>query len=466
MSKVRVRFAPSPTGNLHIGSARIALFNYLFARANGGKNILRIEDTDFDRSADIYVDNIRDGLQWLGITYDEGPIHQSSRLQLYQEYAQKILAQGHVYKCYCTEAELAEKRKIALSLGKPPKYDGHCKCLTAEQVQQFEANGQKPAIRFEVGQRKVKFHDLVRGDLEFDCSLIGDFVIIKSNGSPSYNFAAVVDDALMKISHVIRGEDHISNTPKQILLYEALGFTAPQFAHISMILGPDRTKLSKRHGAKSISEYREEGFLKEAILNLLMLMSWSPEDHQEIMTLAAAEKVFRLEDLAKSPAVFDIEKLKWLNGQYIRALPIADLTQRCLPFLRQGGVAVNAVDPAALEEVVESVKDNLTVLSEIVQYTAWYFENDLPESPRKEILAKPETASILESFARGLAGVPKLNHDSVNALLDKIIVNLSLKKGQVLKTIRLALTGRSAGPELWKIIRIFGKDKCQKRSAV
>jgi nondiscriminating glutamyl-tRNA synthetase len=453
---------------LHIGSARIALFNYLFAQSNGGTNILRIEDTDFDRSAETYVDNIIEGLQWLGIDYAEGPIRQSARLAIYQEYAQKILARGHVYKCYCTAAELEERRKIALSLGKAPKYDGRCKNLTAGQVQQFEAEGRKPAIRFEVGQRIVKFHDLVRGDLEFDCALIGDFVIIKSNGSPAYNFAAVVDDALMEISHVIRGEDHISNTPKQLLLYEALGFTPPQFAHISMILGPDRTKLSKRHGAKSISEYREEGFLKEAILNLLMLLSWSPKDNQEIIALAAAQKLFRLEDLAKSPAVFDIEKLKWLNGQYIRALPIADLTRRCLPFLKQGGAAIDAMGTTVLEEIVESVKDNLVTLSNINQYAGLYFEDEPPSGISTPLGGQEKTpgALILENFTRGLPGVAELNHDTVNVFIDKIAADLLLKKGSVMKTIRLALTGRSAGPELWRIIRIFGKEKCLKRIVV
>ncbi|MBU0686555.1 MAG: glutamate--tRNA ligase [Candidatus Margulisbacteria bacterium] len=462
MSKVRVRFAPSPTGNLHLGSARTALFNYLFVKSVDGVNILRVEDTDFDRSAEVYVENILEGLKWLGINYDEGPFYQSQRLEIYKKYADKILKEGHVYKCYCTSEELEERRKVALSLGKPPRYDGRCKKLTPEQMKKFEAEGRTATIRFEVGDRVIKFNDLVRGEVKFDCSLIGDFVIIKSNGTPAYNFAAVIDDALMKITHVVRGEDHISNTPKQILLYEALGFTPPQFAHISMILGPDRTKLSKRHGAKSVSEFMEEGYLKEALLNFLMLLSWSPKHDQEILSLDKAVKLFKLEDLSKSPSVFDIEKLQWMNGIYIRHLPVKDLTERCIPFMKQAQYDVNKYAGRQLEEIVDSVKDNLIVLSDIAKYVDFYFKDEPDYQDVKDALYKPESIKVLELFPNKIERLSEFSHESINASLAEIAKELGLKKGQVLKPVRIALTGKTAGPELWRVIRIYGAEKCKK----
>lgn len=463
MAKVKVRFAPSPTGNLHIGSARTALFNYLFTKNMGGENILRIEDTDFDRSAEAYVKNILEGLKWLGLEYDGETYRQSQRLKIYQEYAEKILKQGHVYKCYCTTEELDEQRRVQKSLGKPPKYGGRCKKLTPEQIKKYEAEGRKPTIRFEVGERVIKFNDLVRGEVKFNCSLIGDFVIIKSNGYPAYNFAAVVDDALMEITHVIRGEDHISNTPKQILLYEALGFKPPQFAHLSMILGPDRTKLSKRHGAKSVTEFRDEGFLKEALLNALMLLSWSPKHDQEILTLKAAAKLFKLEDLSKSASLFDVEKLKWMNGQYIRSLPLAELTKRCLPFLKAARLDPKKFKANTLEAVVDSVKDNLVVLAEIANYAAFYFEAQPNYENCKEQLSTADAKKVIETFILNLANLKKLSHESINAYLAKIAKDLGLKKGKVLKPIRLALSGKPSGPELWRLIAIFGINQCKTR---
>ena len=325
-NQIRVRFAPSPTGYLHIGNVRTALFNYLFAKKHNGSFILRIEDTDFDRVKKEYEDSILENLKWLGLNWNEGPdcggsyapYRQSERINTYKEYADKLLNEGRAYKCFCSGEELERKRRESLSKGLPPRYDGKCFRLSREEIASYEQKGIKPSTRFKVKDGMIEFEDIIRGKISFKGSDIGDFVILRSDGIASYNFAAAIDDALMEITHVIRGEDHLSNTPRQILLNQAIGFDIPKFAHLSMILGPDKSRLSKRHGAESVTELKEEGYLSEAVINYLSLLGWSSEDGREIMPLTDIIKNFSLERVSKSPAVFDIKKLKWINSHYIK----------------------------------------------------------------------------------------------------------------------------------------------------
>jgi len=316
---VRVRFAPSPTGHLHIGSARTALFNWLFARKMGGVFILRIEDTDLRRNVDEAFSAILSAMDWLGLHRDEGPYYQSQRLKLYREAVEKLLEEGYAYPCYCLPEELEERRREALKRGEKPMYDRHCRELSAEERERLEREGRKPAIRFKVPlEGKTVFRDIIRGEIEFVNEEIEDFVIMRKDGIPTYNLACVVDDFHMQITHIIRGEDHISNTPKQILLYKALGYPLPQFAHLPMILGPDKSRLSKRHGATSINEYREQGFLPEAMLNFLALLGWSPGGNREIISREEMIEEFSLERVKRHPAIFNYDKLVWLNSHYMK----------------------------------------------------------------------------------------------------------------------------------------------------
>src|SRR3989338_952850 len=375
-NQIRVRFAPSPTGYLHIGNVRTALFNYLFTKKYNGAFILRIEDTDFDRVKREYEDSILEDLKWLGLKWDEGsdcggnyaPYRQSERINTYKEYADKLLNEGRAYKCFCSGEELERKRKEAQSKKLPPRYDGKCRNLSGEEINRLEKQGAKPTIRFKVEDRLIEFEDMIRGKVGFKGSDIGDFVILRSDGIASYNFAAAIDDALMKITHVIRGEDHLSNTPRQILLNQAMGFDIPKFTHLSMILGPDKSRLSKRHGAESVTELKEEGYLSEAVINYLSLLGWSSEDGREIMPLTDIIKNFSLERVSKSPAVFDIKKLKWINSHYIKNKDIAELTELSIPFLVKAGVRTEAVNREWLYKVVDAIRGNIEILSEIDKY--------------------------------------------------------------------------------------------------
>lgn len=335
--EVRTRFAPAPTGILHIGGARTALFNYLFAKKFEGVFILRIEDTDVERSKPEYEKDIIDSLKWLGIEWDEF-YRQSQRIPIYRKYLEKLLEEDKAYYCFCSEEELEAQRQYQLSIGEAPRYSGKCAQLSKEEVQKYLAEGRTAVIRFKVLPKKVEFDDLIRGKLEFDASLFGDFVIAKDLNLPLYNFAVVVDDFEMKISHVIRGEEHISNTPKQILLQEALNFPSPQYAHLPMILAPDRTKLSKRHGAVGISEYKKEGYLPEALVNFMAFLGWNPGGEREIYLIPSLIKDFSLERVQKGGAVFNIKRLDFLNSFYIRQKSVEKLTEFCLPYLIERGL--------------------------------------------------------------------------------------------------------------------------------
>ena len=338
--KVRVRFAPSPTGSLHIGGARTALFNLLYARHMGGSFVLRVEDTDTERSTEESAQAIVKGLRWLGLDWDEGPekggeygpYYQSQRLHLYDEAIKKLVDEGKAYYCYCTPEELDERRKAAMAAGKPPKYDGKCRNLTLEERKKLEAEGRKPAIRLKVPQEgQTVVEDLIRGTVVFENYVLDDFIMVKSNGIPTYNFACVIDDTGMNITHIIRAEEHLSNTPKQILVYDALGYEVPQFAHVPMILAPDRSKLSKRHGATSVEEFRDQGYMAQSIINYLTLLGWSPEGNEEIFDLEKSIREFSLDRVNKTAAIYDVKKLAWINGHYMRGLDLDYVTKETIP---------------------------------------------------------------------------------------------------------------------------------------
>ncbi|MBI3582411.1 MAG: glutamate--tRNA ligase [Nitrospinae bacterium] len=472
---IRVRFAPSPTGHLHIGNVRTALFNYLFAKKHNGNFILRIEDTDFDRVKREYEESILEDLKWLGLIWDEGPdcggnyrpYRQSERLNIYKELADKLLKEGKAYKCFCSPEELEKKRKESLSKGLPPRYDGKCCNLSREEIVSYEQKGIKPSTRFKVENGLIEFEDIVRGKITFNCSDIGDFVILRSDGISAYNFAASVDDVLMKITHVIRGEDHLSNTPRQILLNQAMGFDSPHFAHLSMILGPDKSRLSKRHGAESVTELREEGYLPEAVINYLSLLGWSSEDGREIMPLNDIIKNFSIERVSKSPAVFDIKKLKWINSHYIKNKDIAELTELSIPFLKKAGVRTETVERQWLYKVIDAIKDNIETLSDINKYAGIFFDEIItPSSQSSPIRGEGQgegAAEVLKLFKEMI----ERENDITEDIADKIILGIkektNLKGKKLMMPIRIALTGKTEGPELKKIMNILGKERIIKR---
>jgi len=462
---VRVRFAPSPTGNLHIGTIRTALFNWLFARANKGTFIVRIEDTDLKRSKPEFEQNIMDGMTWFGIEYDEGPFHQSQHIQekFYDMASEKLLASQHAYHCFCTDEDLDTERKAADAAKKPYVYSQKCLTLSESDVQS-KLNEKVPyTIRFKMPDDSMTMTDLIRGEITFDLSLISDFVLMKSDGSPTYNFACVVDDASMDITHVIRGEDHISNTPRQIALYEALGHSIPQFAHMPMILGPDKSKLSKRHGATSITEYAEQGFLAEAMFNFLCLLGWSPKDEQEILSKDAIIQQFSLDRVTKSGAVFDIKKLTWMNGQYIRKLDIDAFYEWVWPFVSEENKALLKESPQ--KECLYSVRDNLDVLSDINQYLVVY---TMSEADFKQQLGEFELSeqdqTVIGLFKEKFQGVSEsFNSDDITPILDAILAETGLGKGKVFSPIRKAVTALKSGPNMGEIMVVFGKDKVLSR---
>lgn len=471
-AEVRVRFAPSPTGFLHIGGARTALFNWLYARRTGGKFILRIEDTDLARSTKESEESIIEDLKWLGLDWDEGPeiggeygpYRQTDRLELYKAAANQLLENGQAYYCYCTEEELEAQRAEAVAKGVAFKYDGRCCRLTPEERAEKEKAGLKKVIRFHIppGIGNVVVDDLVRGRVEFDSEGLGDFIIVKSDGVPAYNFAVVIDDYNMKMTHIIRAEEHLPNTPRQILIYQALGYEMPKFAHISMILGPDRTKLSKRHGATSVTQYKEQGYLPDALVNYLALLGWSPEEEREIYSPQELCQIFSLDRVAKNPAVFDNDKLKWLNGSYIRQRDIGEITELVLPFLREKGYG-GELDK--LQQIIAAVRDHLEVLSQVTDQVEVFFNDQivLVNEEAKAVLRQEQIPQVMEAFQQKLEELPVLEVENVQQVLKKLPKELGLKPKQVLFPIRIALTGKGAGPELFNLIPILGKERVLKR---
>ena len=403
-SNVRVRFAPAPTGLLHIGNARTALFNHIYAKHNGGKFILRIEDTDVERSTEASIDYILEDLKWLGIQWEEGPdrggpagpYRQSQRVRLYLDYAEQLFQEGKAYKCFCSPERLESLRKEQLSKGKMPRYDGQCRSLSEGEISKMEAEGQYPVLRFHVKRGSIAFEDLVHGKMNFDTEGIGDFIILRSDGMAAYNFACVVDDHFMHITHVIRGDDHLSNTPRQILVYQALGWESPIFAHHPLILGSDRSPLSKRHGATAVSQYRDEGFLPEALLNYLVLLGWTSPAGEEVLSLERIVEEFSLSALSKNAPIHSRKKLEWLNSIYIREKDEDQLSELLFPYLAKAGVPIQHLDAEYLRQISSVLKENLVVLSQVEEYLGIFFdEKFLFEDGAKAILSDPKNRETL-----------------------------------------------------------------------
>ncbi|MEW6662216.1 MAG: glutamate--tRNA ligase [Bacillota bacterium] len=478
MEKVRVRFAPSPTGPLHIGGARSALFNYLFAKKLGGQFILRIEDTDLERSSCASEKNILDSLRWLGIEWDEGPdvggpyapYRQTERLESYQSYVNRMMKTGHCYYCFCSEEELEQERQELMAKGELPRYLGKCRSLTPEEQARLRALGRQPVVRFRVppGQTVV-VDDLVRGQVLFESDGIGDFVVVKSDSIPTYNFAVVIDDLTMGITHIIRAEEHLSNTPRQILVYQALGAPLPQFAHISLILGKDRSKMSKRHGATSVMQYREMGYLPEALVNFLALLGWAPEGEQEIFSLEELIQEFSLDRVAKNPAVFDMDKLHWINGHYIRHTPVERLTQLGTPYLQKAGYLPQTLTTAEEDlacRIFRVLQSYLTCLSQVVDYAPLFFADTVDQSPEaQEVLAEAQVPAVVDLLTRKLNEAPELTPEVVKGILKSITKELKLGGRQVFLPVRAAVTGQVHGPELHDIIPIIGRERVFSRLA-
>ena len=469
--KIRVRIAPSPSGNLHIGTARTALFNYLFAKKTGGEYVLRIEDTDLDRSSEAYKQNIFDSLKALGLNWDEGPdvggpygpYKQSERFDIYPKYAQMLIDKGYAYECFCSNEDLDEEHRIAEEKKIPYKYSRKCLNLTKEQKDELKAKGIKPSIRFKVDAKELIFNDLVKGELKFDTGLIGDFAIMKSNGTPTYNFAVVIDDMLMKISHVIRGEDHISNTPKQILIYEALGAPVPKFGHLGMILAPDRSKLSKRHGATAVSDFIKEGYLTEALLNFVALLGWAPSDGVEIKNVDEIAADFRINEVSSSNSIFEYEKLNWMNGQYIKHMDISKLTDLAIPFLNM--YDLNKYSRKQLEHIIEVTREPITLLKDLVNDTQYFFEE--PKYDEVEEILKGDVAKlVLPKFKNDVETYDFNNeediHDKLADLRTYFKENHGFKPKETMWAIRSALTGRTRGADMVATIQILGKDEVLK----
>lgn len=470
--KPRVRFAPSPTGDLHVGNARTALFNWLFATRYRGSFILRIEDTDKERTSRIFENNILEDLQWLSLDWDEGPekggefgpYHQIERLDIYEKYLKKLLADGRVYPCYCTEDELEEERLRLLSMRMMPRYMGKCRNLTDDERKKLESGGRKAAFRFKVRPGPIAFDDLIRGIMKFEGESIGDFIIVRSNGIPAYNFAVVIDDHLMGITHVIRGEDHLSNTAIQMQIYGALGFDPPSFAHHSLILGKDRTKLSKRHGSVSVREFRKKGILPEALLNYLSLLGGNLAEEKEFASLDEIIDMFSLERAGKSGAIFDEGKLKWLNVMHIRSRGVDTLIELLQPFLEEAGYDFNRVDRTWLHQVVDAVKDNIVTLHDIGGYLDMFVDEKYRVSEEAaEILRGSAATAVLKVLRDALTQTSTSHENFYSHVIHSVKETTGLKAKNLLMPIRAAITGRTSGPELEKIFSILGRESVLRR---
>jgi len=472
MSKVRVRFAPSPTGPLHIGGARSALFNYLFAVHQKGELVLRIEDTDLERSKSEYEEEIVASLRWLGLDWDEGvdkggphsPYRQTQRLSIYQEYVQELLDKDLAYPCFCTEEELEAEREALMAKGEMPRYSGKCRSLTEEERQAYLDSGIKPAIRFKVPENQVYVvHDLVRGQVTFESDNSGDFIIMKSDGIPTYNFAVVIDDALMGITHVVRAEEHLANTPRQLMIYEALRFKRPEFAHISLILGEDRQKMSKRHGATSLIQYREQGYLPEALFNFLALLGWSPEGEEEILDKQQIADSFTLERVSRSPAVFDIDKLNWMNQQYVKKLDIQELCKRLQPFIEATPYSeqVAGLSPEQMEWFMEAVRERMVSLKDIEHLLPTFFDQPSIEEEAQQVLSQPGVKQVLQTLYSKLPS--EESPDEYRQAIKAVVKELKLKAKDVFMPVRCALTGQVHGPDLHLIMAVWGREETSQR---
>lgn len=473
----RVRFAPSPTGYLHVGGARTALFNWLYARRHGGIFVLRIEDTDVERSSADMVTGILDGLRWLGLTWDEGPgaggpyapYFQSERLDRYRAAAARLVGDGHAYPCYCAPERLREERERAEQRGEAWQYDRACLRLTADERRAYDALGTPHAIRFKVPAGRTGFDDAVHGRIEFETANVEDFVILRSDRYPTYHLSVVVDDVDMAITHVIRGDDHISNTPKHVLLFEALGAPVPRFAHVPLILGADKKRLSKRHGATSVMEYARQGYLPQAMVNFLALLGWSPGDDRELMTAAELIDSFALEGISGGNAVFNTDKLDWMNAQYLARMPMGELAHTVRPLLAAAGLDASAVvrDEARFHRLLELLRPRAKRLTDFVEQGRPLLADTVEYEPdaAEKHLSLPGVADHVQALADSLRTVSPFDEPHVEGVVRSTASERGIKAGQLIHAVRVALTGRTTSPGLFEMIVLLGRDETLRRLA-
>jgi glutamyl-tRNA synthetase len=468
---VRTRYAPSPTGDPHLGNIRTALFDWLLARRFGGQFILRIEDTDQARYAEGGVENLMAALRWLGLDWDEGPdiggpfgpYVQSQRLDIYREHADILLAGDHAYECYCSPERLDEVRKAQQARKEPPRYDNHCRDLTPERRAEAEASGVTPVVRFKTPlEGETRTADALRGEVVFQNATLDDFVILKSDGYPTYHLAAMVDDHLMEITHVLRDESWLPSAPKHFLIYQAFGWEPPVFAHVSRVLGSDRAKLSKRHGAHSVLEYRDQGYLPDALVNFLALLGWSLDDKTDVIPRQTLIENFSIERLIPNPAVFNAEKLLWLNGVYIREMPDEDLADAALPFLERH--LGRAADRALLLRIVPLIKERIKLLSEIAEMADFFFTDSELDYTTETLLGKryasdPAGArAAIEQFTAAAKALDGWSHDALEAEGRRLADQLGVKAGDLFGLIRVAVTGKTATPPLFETMEVLGRE--------
>jgi glutamyl-tRNA synthetase len=457
---VRVRFAPSPTGHLHIGGARTALFNWLYARHGGGTFILRIEDTDRSRSTDEYIEAIIEGMKWLGLDWDEGPYRQTDRFDVYESYIKKLIEEGKAYHCYCSPEELEQRRQEALAQGRPPKYDGRCRDLKEPVKDRI------PAVRFRMPQEgQTVVNDLIKGRVAFENDQLDDLIIMRSDGTPTYNFVVVVDDVDMKITHVIRGDDHLNNTPKQLHIYKALGYETPEFGHLPMILGSDKARLSKRHGATSVMAYRDMGYLPDALCNYLVRLGWSYGD-QEVFTRKELVNYFSFENVGTSSAVFNPEKLIWLNSQYIMKTGSEQLAEMVIPFLVREGVVSEgrAMDKSWLSRAVATLKERSKTLVELAHSLRYYIAEDVDydEKARAKFFNE-KSRDLLIEVKEHLNAADEFSVSAIEAVFKAVVEKHGIKLGNLAQPVRVAMTGKTESPGIFEVLEVLGREKTLRR---
>ena len=471
--EVRTRFAPSPTGDLHVGNIRTALFDWAYARHTGGKLIFRIEDTDRERVTDEYIDRAIETLQWLGLNWDEGPevggpygpYLQSQRLDIYTHWAKTFIANGDAYNCYCSTEELEARREKQRELNQAPGYDGKCRSLSADDIAGYESEGRNPVIRMRMPDGETRFNDLIRGEVTFEHKYVPDFVLMRADGSPLYTLAVAVDDVLMKVTHVLRGEDLLSSTPRQIRVYQAMGVAPedfPFFAHLPFVMGQDNAKLSKRNGEVSIAWYREQGFLPEAICNYLALLGWSPGDDVENITMDELVKLFTVERVNSSPARFDMKKLEAINGDKIRALTIDDFLSRALPFLLKDGVIKgDESEMSVVRSALPIIQERIARLNEVTQMLRFLFVDEVVFDEESAVKVKEEPAQhVITQALRALEDLADWNHESIEASLRAVLIEkLGLKPRLAFGPVRIAVTGSHISPPLFESMELLGKER-------
>jgi len=462
--EVRVRFAPSPTGYLHVGGARTALFNYLFQKKHDGKFILRIEDTDLVRSSSEMVEQILESMRWLGLEWDEGPFYQSERFSLYDAAVKKLLEEGKAYYCFCDPELLKNLRQDARKKGGSYRYDRRCLALPKADVDRMLAEGRPHAVRFKVPEGVTSARDVVHGEISFENSQIEDFVLRKADGSPTYHLAVVTDDRDMRVTHVIRGDDHYNNIPKQVLLYKALGYEPPEFAHVPLILGPNKAKLSKRNADVAVSDYERAGFMPEAVRNFLALLGWSPGDNRELMSLSELIDAFSLEGISKANAVFDVKKLEWMNSEYVRMLSSEELYERTKAHFLESGLIDDRTYAEAsgyVKEVLLLLQERVRKLSEYPDVARYFFTADFEYDPKgvKKHFSDATALKILAALADRFEYLDEFSLENIEATVRGLAEDLDFKAGKVIHTTRLACSGRTVGPSLFHLVEVLGRER-------